>query len=252
MALPDSSRVPGSPGFNPFPPGSIEWGLLDHAKALGGHSEACWKILELSSPFAALASRDGPEAVALARAARCLALGSPAHLSYWRSRGIDPADAELSGLLCARRILTAPRLDLAPPSHWHLLLSAALDPEAPPSHQALGKSLWAELPSSARREAALSSARQIGSLSEAFAPLANRLRPRDRSAAAQLCFDLCSLSPELASACQQELRLMRLAGRAGKSGKAPLEWLERRLEGLEIESSTGAASSSRSDSAPRL
>lgn len=243
----DLSRVPGQPEFNPFEPGSSRWHLMERVKALGAPSEACWKIIDLSESFSSSFKKEGPGAAALAFASRSLILASPEQEAYWRSRAIEPEAIRQAGFLCAREALRDQPLHEAPASHWHLFLSACLDPLAPPSARELGELLWSSLSPDLRQGVALSCAAQMSRLSPAFAPLASRLRPQDQLNAARLCSELCALSPELIPVCRAEIALTRRSTRPNQGWKPAAEWLESRLEGLEIQAVSAAGRSAEED-----
>lgn len=227
--------------------------MMERLKAQGARSDACWKLIELSQSFSAPFEKDGPAARALAFAARALLLAGADQGHYWRLRSVDPLDVEAAASLCAREALREQPVFASPASHWHLFLSASLGPFAPDSARALGRELWERLSPSLQEGVALSCVEHMSRLSAAFAPLSARLKPKDQLEAAQLCAELCSLSPGLAARCKSEIALARRSGRVNRGWEPAAQWLESRLEGVEIESaSSSEGARSQGGSARRL
>lgn len=215
--------------------------MMERVKALGAKSDASWKLIDLSWASGAALAPQGPAARALAFAARALELASPAQRRYWQLRSMDPDAARLAGELCAREALRAPEIAAASAQGWRLFFSAALHPGASESVQALGASLWTGLAPKLKAGVALGLVESLGRTSQAFSPLASRLKPNDHLEAARLCAQLCAISPELLPLCRVELSLAQRSGRLTRGAEPAAQWLERRLEGVEIELCSGGS-----------
>lgn len=243
---------PGSAEFNPFEIGGPLWLLQERAKEMGAHSEISWKLIEISESFGDNAQRAGDlNAADLARAAHCLSLSSDGHANYWSERGYPLDKLRDAGVAVAQaRLELSSNPAAADPSYWHKFFNVALRKGAPPQARPWAISLWRQaLGPEQRAQTALSCVAQLSALTLAFKADLSRLSARDQTAAAELCAELCALSPELAETCRAKLQEGMSKSKGAASAKSPssaAQSLLSALEGIDLSRSIPPAPSAAS------